>query len=216
MGIGRPDTPPFQLNKAVDELFKSEFDQYRGKRKPHPIMTENGVDAIPYSHEKLEEWRHTFTGVQATHAPTNLHVFGGIDDVWQDKNGSLIVVDYKATSKEKEVSIDAEWQISYKRQIEVYQWLLRQNGFDVSNTGYFVYANANARKATFDNTLEFTTKLIPYTGDDSWIEPTLDKIKSTLEGDIPEVGKGFNGTGCEYCMYARARTELTLDALRSR
>ena len=28
-----------------------------------------------------------------------------------------------------------------KRQMEIYQWLLRKNGFKVSDTGYFVYAN---------------------------------------------------------------------------
>jgi 2-isopropylmalate synthase len=35
--------------------------------------------------------------------------------------------------------LDQEWQDSYKRQMDVYQWLLRQNGLKVSNTGYFVY-----------------------------------------------------------------------------
>jgi hypothetical protein len=44
-----------------------------------------------------------------------------------------IVVAYKATSKKGEVSLDAHWQVSYKRQMEIYQWLLRKNGLPVSN-----------------------------------------------------------------------------------
>ena len=71
-------------------------------------------------------------------------------------DGELIVVDYKATSKNKEVSIDSDWQISYKRQLEVYQWLLRQNGFAVSDTGYFVYTNARLDVDGFGDKLEFT------------------------------------------------------------
>jgi ATP-dependent exoDNAse (exonuclease V) beta subunit len=64
-----------------------------------------------------------------------------VDDLWQSPNGEIIVVDYKSTSKDGEVGLDAEWQGGYKRQMEIYQWLLRSNGFNVSNTGYFVYCN---------------------------------------------------------------------------
>src|SRR3989344_5692045 len=65
----------------------------------------------------------------------------GIDDVWVRPTGELIVVDYKATSKDGAVNLDAKWQDGYKRQMEVYQWLFRQNGFKVSDTGYFVDVN---------------------------------------------------------------------------
>ena len=45
---------------------------------------------------------------------------GAVDDVWFDLDTEeLVVVDYKATSKNDEVSLDAEWQISYKRQMEI-------------------------------------------------------------------------------------------------
>src|SRR3954465_9402300 len=98
-----------------------------------------------------------------------------------------MVGDYKATSKAKEVSLDSDWQISYKRQMETYQWLLRQNGFEVSNTGYFVYTNARMDVDGFGDQLQFTTKLIPYTGNDFWVEPTLEKMKQCMEGDMPEV-----------------------------
>ncbi|MGH7237282.1 MAG: PD-(D/E)XK nuclease family protein, partial [Candidatus Saccharimonadales bacterium] len=159
---------------------------------------------------------YNFTGVTTLHEPTNLHVFGAIDDVWVNPEGELIVVDYKATSKNKEVSIDSDWQISYKRQLEVYQWLLRQNGFVVSDTGYFVYTNARIDVDSFGDKLEFKTKLIPYIGNDGWIEPTLKKIKACLEGEMPPVGTAAMGGECDFCSYARARTKLTLKTLQSR
>lgn len=214
--IGRPSGPPFQINKAIDELLKKEFDGYRTKGKPHPIMVEFGVDAIPFAHDDLNTWRTNFTGVAALHEPTNLYVFGAVDDIWANDAGELIVVDYKATAKQSEITLDADWQISYKRQMEIYQWLLRQNDFKVNDTGYFVYANGRLDLDSFNDRVEFRTKIIPYTGDSSWVDGTLQDMKVCLEGDMPPVGTAAMGGECDFCSYARSRTELTLDSLKNR
>lgn len=214
--IKRPSGPPFNINKAIDELFKKEFDKHRVAGTPHPLMVDNQVKAIPYSHEDLDKWRYNFTGVATLHEPTNLHVYGAIDDVWVNEDSELIVVDYKATAKQSDVSIDSDWQISYKRQLEVYQWLLRQNGLVVNNTGYFVYTNARFDLDGFNDKVEFKTKLIPYIGSDDWVEPTLIKIKNCLEGEMPPVGKAAMGGDCDYCTYARQRTELTLEDIQTK
>ena len=212
--IKRPNWPPFNINKTIDELFKKEFDVYRAKGEPHPLMTDNQIKAVPYVHKDLDKWRANFTGVATLHEPTNLHVFGAVDDVWVNDNDELIVVDYKATSKASEINIDSDWQISYKRQMEVYQWLLRANGFKVSNTGYFVYTNARVDLDGFNDRVEFVTKVIPYTGNDDCVEPTLKDMKNCLEGDMPAVGTAAMGGDCDFCTYARARTELTLQAMK--
>jgi CRISPR/Cas system-associated exonuclease Cas4 (RecB family) len=214
--IKRPDGPPFQINKAIDELLKKEFDSYRVKGEPHPMMVEFGLSAVPFAHDNLDQWRQNFVGVFALHEPTNLHIFGAVDDVWTNTEGELIVVDYKATAKQSDVTLDAEWQISYKRQMEIYQWLLRQNGFNVSDTGYFVYTNGRMDLDTFNNRVEFRTKIIPYTGSDAWIEETLLKMKQCLEGDMPAIGKAAMGGDCDFCTYARQRTELTVAAISAR
>lgn len=214
--IKRPDGPPFNINKAIDELFKKEFDTYRLQGVPHPLMVEFGVRAVPFQHEQLDTWRETFTGVVALHQPTNLHVFGAVDDLWVNEAGEVIVVDYKATAKDRDVSINADWQISYKRQMEVYQWLLRRNGLTVNPMGYFVYTNGRLDVDGFYNRVEFRTKIIPYTGSDAWVEPTLIKMKACLEGDMPPVGTAAMGGPCDFCAYARERTRLTVEALRKK
>ena len=89
--------------------------------------------------------------------------------------------------------------------MEVYQWLLRGEGHKVSDTGYFVYANGIAQKDGFFNKVEFRTNVFPYKGSDKWVEPTLVKIKETLEMDDPGPKESI---GCEYCQYAKARTLL--------
>lgn len=212
--LSRPSSPPFNINKAIDELYKKEFDAHRAAGTPHQLMLDNQIKAVPYQHKDLNTWRHNFTGVSTKHEPTNLHIFGAVDDIWVNDDGELIVVDYKATSKAREVSIDSDWQISYKRQMEIYQWLLRANGFKVSNTGYFVYTNARMDLDGFNDKLEFKTKVIPYIGNDSWIEPTLLKMKQCMDSDMPPVGDSIMGGPCEFCAYARSRTALTLSSIQ--
>lgn len=199
LGVGQPQGFPFNLNDAVDQLLKKEFDRHRHDKTAHPLMDLYGIEAVPYQNDKLDMWRRNFDGVQTLHKPTNLFVFGAVDDIWVNKEEELIVVDYKATSKDGEVSLDADWQIGYKRQMEVYQWLLRNNGFQVSDTGYFVYCNGDKSAPAFDGRLDFKIKLIPYTGNADWVEPTLADIKKLLNSDtIPDYTPG-----CNYCEYQK-------------
>ena len=199
IGISRVPGYPFTLNSAVDHLLKQEFDIHRAKGQPHPLMSFYGIDAIPYSHPDLNIWRANFEGIQYLHKKTNLYITGAIDDVWIYPKGELIVVDYKATSKSDEVNIDADWQMGYKRQMEVYQWLLRRNGFKVSNTGYFVYCNGKKDERAFDAKLEFDIKVIPYKGNDGWIEGAIGEIKRCLENDaVPPYTEE-----CEWCSYQK-------------
>jgi CRISPR/Cas system-associated exonuclease Cas4 (RecB family) len=197
-GIGRPDSFPFNLNNAVDELFKREFDTHREKGEAHPLMKKYGIDAVPYQHKDLEEWRDAFKrGIKTLNAETNIILRGGIDDIWEGKDGMLYIVDYKATAGKDTITLDDAWKDSYKRQIEVYQWLFRQNGFKISNTAYFVYANGKNDKAAFDGKLEFDITILPYEGNDSWVEQSLRDIKVCLMSEeIPKPGNS-----CEYCPY---------------
>jgi RecB family exonuclease len=203
--IGQPSGPPFTLNSAVDNLLKNEFDGYRVRQESHPYMTQLGLDAVPFQHPRMEEWRENFKGVSYVHPDHNFHLYGAIDELWQNKQTEeLIVVDYKATSKKEEITLDADWQISYKRQLEIYQYLLRRNGFDVSSTGYFIYCNGVKDKPAFNERLDFKIHLIPYTGDDSWVEDTLKNIFLCLNSDrIPE-----HSRECEFCNYQQKLKEV--------
>ena len=205
LGVGRPSGPPFTLNSAIDTLLKSEFDIHRRKGEPHALMKKFGIDAIPFTHEDLDKWRANFTGVQYLHEPTNLLITGAVDDVWINPKKELIVVDYKATAKSGEITLDDEWKAGYKRQMEVYQWLLRANGFKVNKTGYFVYANGRKDLDVFDGKLEFYLTLLPYTGDDGWVEGRILEIKKCLKS--PKIPA--SGEGCEYCAYRDQAEEAT-------
>lgn len=208
LGVAQPPGYPFSLNTAVDTLLKKEFDIHRVRGTTHPLMHTYGIDAVPYQHPQLPAWRDALrAGIQYLHPPTNLLITGGIDDVWINPAGELLIVDYKATAKDGEVNLDAPWQIGYKRQMEMYQWLFRRNNFRVSRTGYFVYCNGDTDKAAFDGTLEFDVRILPYAGDDGWVEETVGAIHRCLNDTaLPQAAPA-----CDYCAYRAAARQAEFD-----
>lgn len=201
LGVARPPGFPFNLNSAVDALLKKEFDFHRAAGSKHPLCDTYGVDAIPFAHAEMGVWRENFKGIEHKHAATGFTIAGAVDDVWVNPKGELIVVDYKATSKDERIeSLDKDWHDGYKRQLEIYQWLLRRRGFKVSDTGYWVYANASRDKKAFDGTLEFEVTLIAHKGNTDWVEETLKEIKKCLDNDeLP-----LKSPDCDYCSYRDA------------
>lgn len=204
-GIKRPPSAPYTINNAVDYLLKQEFDIYREKGVPHPVMKKYKVDAVPFDHADINKWRQNFVGVRYHHEPTDFLVFGAVDDIWVNPQKELMVVDYKATGAKEHKIYD-----SYKRQMEIYQWLLRQNGFNVSSLGYFVFARVNktdgfghalsavaSREGGGTATLAFDLFIEPQKCDDSWIEAILKSARIVFDSDtIPKAS-----AACEYCAY---------------
>jgi hypothetical protein len=195
--VKRPAGFPFNINSAVDSLLKKEFDRHRADGTSHPLQTQFGLNLIPANHTQIDQWRHNFTGVQYFDHTNDILWYGAIDDLWIDTNGIYYVVDYKATAKSTPVTELAEWTGGYKRQMEFYQWLLRKNGLTVSDTGYFVYCTGDNNRNDFSNVVHFHSHIIPYTGNDSWVQDRLDNLIVTMNAaatPIPSVA-------CAYCQY---------------
>ena len=203
--IKRPPSFPFNLNSAVDNLLKNEFDIYRAQQSKHPFQIENNIDAIPFQHKDLDKWRHNFTGISYLHPKTNFYFFGAVDDVWINSSKELIVVDYKATSKNEAIKeLNQPWQDGYKRQMEFYQWLLRGSGFKVSDISYFVYCNGKRNEERFNTVLRFDINLIRHNGNTDWIEPTIEKLYECLMSNTPPAIK----EGCEYCQFTERGSKV--------
>ncbi len=212
LGISQPSGAPFTLNNAVDALLKKEFDIYRQNKSLHPFQIKNNIDAIPFDHPEIEIWRNQKKGgVSYLHEQTNFLIYGAIDDVWIQPNGELIIVDYKAkaskddpstflkpkTKKDGEIIKTEKYKISYKKQLEIYQWSFRKKGFKVSNTAYFIFANAKKDEDSFNDQLIFEKSLIPYEGNDDWVESTIMAIHECLSQDtLPAAAHD-----CDYCNY---------------
>ena len=204
-GIKTPSIPKFLLNTNTDTLLKKDFDAYRGER-PHPLMEAAGLAHLrPFQHEHMKYWEQSLHFGAAhrfhtDHLETNIRFGGGLDDVWENaKTGKLHIVDYKSTAQSgKESKIldesflappedpdQVDYKAAYRRQMDMYQWIARQKGFDVSDVGYFVYVDGLHRsesgmldnKNPFQAWMRFDVAVIPYEGNDSWVEDALRRAK---------------------------------------
>ena len=202
-GLKDPSMPGWALNSAVDELLKKEFDHYRKLQKPHPFVLKNKLNYIPFQHEQLDNWRDALRGgIAFTDSDTNLEIHGGVDDIWfNPNNDELIVVDYKAQSKNETVETEAylenQYHQSYKVQMDIYVYILRQMKFKVSDTAYFLVCNGLKTPDKFDATLHFDLTLVPYKTDDSWVKNKIIDMKKVLDAkEVPVLNKS-----CEKCMF---------------
>ena len=202
-GLKDPSMPGWALNSAVDELLKREFDHYRKLQKPHPFVVKNKLKLIPFKHEKIDYWRDALRGgISFLDEDTNLEIHGGVDDIWFDKDKEeLVVVDYKAQSKEGAVEteeyLENKYHQGYKIQMDIYVYILRQMKFKVSDTAYFLVCNGLKTPEKFDATLHFDLTLVPYDTDAGWVKDKITQMKKVLDSkEVPEINKF-----CEKCMF---------------
>ena len=209
-GLKDPSMPGWALNSAVDELLKKEFDHYRKLQKPHPFVLKNKLNYIPFQHEQLDHWRDALRGgIAFTDSDTNLEIHGGVDDIWfNPDNDELIVVDYKAQSKEGTVEteeyLENKYHKGYKIQMDIYVYILRQMKFKVSDVAYFFVCNGLKTPEKFDATLIFDQTLVPYKTDTSWVKDKIVEMKKVLDAKkVPDINKT-----CEKCMFLATGKEF--------
>ena len=229
-----PEMPAFTLNTTTDILLKRNSDIVRGKSSL-PLWESAGLGhMIPFDHDDLEKWTNSLhfglndSYFNAVHNDTNIKLGGGIDDVFLNTQTDQIhIVDYKSQAQGtrnpdkyevKPSSIEEPWKISYKRQMDMYVWVARQKGLNVSNTSYFVYVDAQHKdiKEILDRNnpsiawMKFNASIIPYEADTSWVVPTLIEIKDFLlnQSSIPNHSpKGDDFSGCDLGRYAKEMME---------
>ena len=211
-GIEFPSMPGFNINEATDVLLKKDFDHYRGKKKSHPFLENHGfAHLIPYQHEHFELWTQSMhfgaeNRMHYDHLESNIRVGGGLDDVWLNtKTSKIHIVDYKSTSQKKDngpINLNDKWKEAYKRQMDLYVWVMQKKGFDVDEIGFFLYCDGNRfTDQIFLNDknaiMEFKMTLIEYKTDLSWIEKTLNNIYGCLR--LNERPK--HSESCEYGIF---------------
>jgi len=194
----RPSGPPFTLNNAVDALLKAEFDAHRAAGTPHPLFATVGLHAVPLLHPQINEWRANRLGVRWCDPQTGWTLYGAIDDAWQTPSGSILVADYKATARRGEISAEQLYP-SYRRQVEVYQFLLEQQALTVERQAWFVYANGIAAAAAFGATLRFRTTLLSYEADRGWVLPTFRAAVSLVTSGA----RPAPANSCGWCRYVQ-------------
>ena len=205
----KPQSIPFTLNIAVDNLCKNEFDYYRQLQEPHPLFIKNNIDAVPFKHSEIDNWRNNYKGIRYKSNAYKYDFGGAIDDIWEKSNGELIIADIKVTSKNNfnwnETWNKYDYPKSYKRQLEMYQWLFKMNGFKVANEAYIIYFNGKKNEKFFQNKLDFEPHVIKLDCSTDWVEAKIIETVQLLRSNIfPKPSKK-----CEICNYLNKRWNLS-------
>ncbi len=146
MGIKRPPPYPYALNSAVDALLKEEFDTYRSKNLPHPLLLENNIKAHLFSNQKLlNQWRNNLAGIRYFDRELEATLFGAVDDVLESDDGKLAPLDYKSTGS-KVANIYDRFQL----QLDTYTFLMEKNGFKTMKKGYLAFYIVDKDKGFID------------------------------------------------------------------
>ena len=106
--------------------------------------------------------------------------------------------------------------------MDIYQWILKQKGLNVSNIGYFVYVNGDQHfqdgmleEDTDSANMKFDVQLIEYEGNSDWVEQTILDLKTCIDSsECPDHAEtGFGPKGDKQCEYAELFDGMRLNNL---
>ena len=140
------------LPSGMDGILKVHFDKFMEKGELPPEIREECKDCRLFDDkEKLKIWRSNFKGIQYTEGDIMLR--GAVDNLLV-KNGKLIVLDYKTRG----FPLKDDTHEHYKVQMDLYNFLLRKNGYSTENYSYLLFYYPN--KVNDNGEVIFDTKLI--------------------------------------------------------
>ena len=90
--------------------------------------------------------------------------------------------------------------------MDIYVYILRKMGFDVSDTTYFMVCNGIKTVDEFDKKINFDVTLVDYDVDISWIQPKIIEMKEVLESHTCPDRNPY----CEHCAYLEEGAKLII------
>jgi len=124
------------LPSGMDSILKTHFDKFRDKGKLPPELCDNGECKnmkLFDDEEKLKIWRSNFKGIKWTDKEGNV-LHGAVDNILI--NGKkLVVLDYKTRG----FPLKEDTHEHYELQLEIYNFLLRKNGYDTEDFAFLLF-----------------------------------------------------------------------------
>jgi len=140
--------------------------------------------------KKLETWRNNKKGIVYEDSKGNI-LRGAIDNLLV-KDNKMIVLDYKTRG----FPLKEDTHEHYINQINVYNYLLRKNGYETEDYSYLLFYYPKEVNEKGD--VVFDTKLLKIKTDISKAEKLFKNALKCLEGDIPNCS-----AECDYCKYIK-------------
>ena len=194
MGIKRTPPYPYALNSAVDALLKEEFDTYRSKNLPHPMLKENNINARLFNNQKLlNQWRNNFAGIRFFDQDLQATLFGAVDDVLEFEGGKIAPLDYKSTG-----STAANVYDRFQLQLDTYTFLMEKNGFKTTRKGYLAFYIVDKSRGFIDR-LPFRKEMVQIDTNPSDIYEIFKDAVDCLKQQTPPP----HSSDCKFAVWLR-------------
>ena len=122
------------LPNGMDETLKRRFDKHKENGQlPLELKREN-ITALPFHDEKLlARWRDYRAGLRYIEPVNGITLMGLVDTILEE-NGKLIVLDFKTRGSPLK-----DHPHYYQDQLNIYNFLLRKNGFATEDFAYLLF-----------------------------------------------------------------------------
>ncbi|MBI2545387.1 MAG: PD-(D/E)XK nuclease family protein [Candidatus Aenigmarchaeota archaeon] len=185
--IHRPNGVFPSLPSGMDRIFKTHFDSFRDKGLLPPELEKlDGSTKLFGDKQVLDIWRNNLKGIQWTDDEGNIFR-GAVDNILQ-KGKKLIVLDYKTRGYE----LKEDTHEHYQDQLDIYNLLLRKNGYDTEDYAYLLFYYPN--KINENGDVLFHNKLLKMKISIKNAERIFKEAINILKGDMPEINDD-----CVFC-----------------
>jgi len=183
----RPDSIFPSLPSGMDRILKTHFNRFRDKGELPPELCNNShcQDMKLFNEpEKMKIWQSNFKGISWTDKKGN-ELHGAVDNILV-KGKKLIVLDYKTRG----YAIKEDTAEHYRLQQNIYNFLLRKNGYETED--YFFLLFYVPREVMATGEVIFDTELVKMKVDVKMAEKAWKKALDLLNGDCPK-------KTCDWC-----------------
>ncbi len=180
-GVRRPSGPFPSLPSGMDRILKQHFDKFMKRGELPPELQENkeceGMKLFD-DVELLEIWRNNRKGIVFEDSKGNV-LHGAVDNVLV-KGKKLIVLDYKTRG----FPLKEDTAEHYQKQLDIYCFLLRKNGYEVEDFGFLLFYVPKEVLETGE--VIFDTELVKMKVDEKRAEKLWKKALKLLNSKCPE------------------------------
>lgn len=177
------------LYTKMDFLVKEYFDGFRANGELPPQLVGLVEGRLFDNQELLKKWRNWRTGLSFYDKKADAKLVSALDDCLISEDNFFLPLDYKSKGDIKEDS-----HIFHQNQLNIYTWLLDENGYPAKDIGYLVFFAP--LKVNSNNTIEFNVvpKRIETSKDSA--RNLFYKALSLLNGPMPEKHEN-----CDFCRW---------------
>jgi len=181
------------LPSGMDKILKNHFDKFMERGELPPEIREYGLGngyKLFTDKAKLDIWRSNQKGIQYKDKTSGILLRGAVDNILE-KGKKLIVLDYKTRG----YPLKEDTHEHYITQMDIYNFLLRKNGYDTEDYTYLLFYYP--KEVTDTGEIVFVTKLIKIETDTNRGEKMFERAIKILQSEKPpEASKD-----CEYCKW---------------